>query len=314
MWNQSRSCSACVVQVQRQVAHVLAAVGQEHHLLVHLHPLGAQHLEQPPLRLAVVGLDEAEALGWTICGHALARDHLEPPIPLGPLLAGVDVAAVQANGQGQVGPWEGVQVPLAAIGEHRLLGAELVFQSLGSRLRVALDSRGVQGPAQRQRLGQQLGTQPVGDQPGELALQIQQLRRGPLRQRCGQGAERARRLRLARAVIPARAGQAHRAEQGADDDRLGVFVGAGSATVRAGHLLGQARADLFVDHDGLHLLQQILGLGQVQAQRGHPQLTPLDLRHLVHCRVLVAGVIGLDDQLDTDPHAALLVACPNCAN
>ena len=182
------------VQVQRQVAHVLVAVGQEHDLLVHLHALGLQHLEQPPLRLAVVGLDEAEALGRAGGGQALTGHHFEPPVALGPLLAGMDVAAIQAHGQGQVGPRQLIPLGLAALGEHRLLGAELVLQPLGGGLRVALDGGGVQRPAERQRLGQEPGAQPVGDQPGELALQVQQLGRGPLGQHRRQRAEGPRRV------------------------------------------------------------------------------------------------------------------------
>jgi len=44
------------IEVERQVAYVVPAVGEEGNLLVHLHPLGAQYLEEPPLRLGVVAL------------------------------------------------------------------------------------------------------------------------------------------------------------------------------------------------------------------------------------------------------------------
>ena len=68
-WNQSN------IHVERHVADVLATVGQEGDLLVRLHPLGPQHLE------------EARAL-----------------------LGGVDVAAVQADGQLQVRPRQFIPV------------------------------------------------------------------------------------------------------------------------------------------------------------------------------------------------------------
>jgi hypothetical protein len=57
------------VEVQRQVADVLAAVGEEGDLLVVLHALGAQDLVQASLGFGVVGLDEREALGRAAAGR-----------------------------------------------------------------------------------------------------------------------------------------------------------------------------------------------------------------------------------------------------
>ena len=51
------------VEVQRQVADVVAAVGEEGDGLVGLHALGDEQVEQAPFEFAVVGLDEPEALG-----------------------------------------------------------------------------------------------------------------------------------------------------------------------------------------------------------------------------------------------------------
>jgi len=45
MWNQSNRVFSLRVQVQWQLAHVVAAVGQKRHLLIGLHPLRLQHLE-----------------------------------------------------------------------------------------------------------------------------------------------------------------------------------------------------------------------------------------------------------------------------
>jgi hypothetical protein len=50
------------VQVELQVAHVVPAVGQEGQLLICLHALGLQQLEQTPLRLLIESLDEGETL------------------------------------------------------------------------------------------------------------------------------------------------------------------------------------------------------------------------------------------------------------
>jgi hypothetical protein len=67
------------VEVAGDVADVLAAVGEEHDLLVVLHPLGAQQLVQAPLGLVVVGLDPGERLGRAAAGRgAGSGDGLEP--------------------------------------------------------------------------------------------------------------------------------------------------------------------------------------------------------------------------------------------
>jgi len=87
------------IQIERELADVVSPIGEEGDLLVHLHPLGAKDLEQPPLRLGVMRLHEGEALGRAVGWHALASDDLEPAIASGALLAGVHVATVQANRQ-----------------------------------------------------------------------------------------------------------------------------------------------------------------------------------------------------------------------
>ena len=84
------------------VADVLAAVGEEGDLLVGGHPLGPEHFEQAPSGFGVVGLHVPEAGGPPGGGDGLAGDHLEPAVGAGPLLAGMDVAAVQADHDRQV--------------------------------------------------------------------------------------------------------------------------------------------------------------------------------------------------------------------
>jgi hypothetical protein len=60
------------IEVQGQVAHILSAVGQEGDLLIGLHPLRLQHLEEPSLRVGVVvGWAAAElppVMGRYFCG------------------------------------------------------------------------------------------------------------------------------------------------------------------------------------------------------------------------------------------------------
>jgi hypothetical protein len=103
------------VQVERQLAHVLSAVGQEGDLLVRLHPLRLEELQEAALGPAVVGLDKTEALGRALGRHALARDHLKPALPRRSLCAGVHVASIEAHGQRQLRPGQLAPLPLAAL-------------------------------------------------------------------------------------------------------------------------------------------------------------------------------------------------------
>ena len=89
---------------------------------------------------------EPEALGCRpVRQGGPAGDHLEPPVPAGLLLAGVDVATVEADEQGQVRTGQRRPVSLTAVDEAGLLGAELVFQALRDDLGWPTDRRGVQG-------------------------------------------------------------------------------------------------------------------------------------------------------------------------
>jgi hypothetical protein len=81
MWNQSSRLLGLGVEVQRQVADVFAAVGEEGDLLVGRHPLRLEGLEQAAFGLGVVGLHVGEAAGLPGGGDGLAGDHLEPAVP-----------------------------------------------------------------------------------------------------------------------------------------------------------------------------------------------------------------------------------------
>ena len=83
------------------------------------------------------------------------------------------------------------------------------------------------------------------------------------------------------AVVPARARKAQGAEQAAQRDASFVLVAAWPPTVRAGDL-GKAGPDLLLDDEILHPGQQLLGLGQLQAERVRPTVAALQVRHVVH--------------------------------
>lgn len=196
------------VQVQRKVAYVVGAVGDEGDLPVHLHALGAERLEEAAFGFGVVGLDEPEVLGGALGRYGLAGDHLEPAVTAGALLARVDVAAVEADDEGQARVGELFPLGRAAFHEGPLLGAEFVFETLGDGLGVLSHRGGVEGTAEGEDLGQDLGGEPVGDQPGELGFQVDELGCGPLGEDGCQGAERAGGLRPLATVVPAGAPQA----------------------------------------------------------------------------------------------------------
>jgi hypothetical protein len=110
------------------------------------------------------------------------------------------------------------------------------------------------------------------------------------------------------AVPPARPAHAQRPERATQDDAVDVLVAAQPGAVRAGHLLGQAATDLFLDHHFLNLPQQLVDLSQLRAERVNLQGTPLQLRHLVHGRW--TAVVGFDDLLHSDPHCLLPSPAP----
>ncbi len=148
-------------EVQRQLAHGVAPVGQELHSLVHLQALGLQDLDEPSLGLGVEARHEREARWIPPLAQDLAGDHLETSLHSGPGMAGVDVAAVQADDQGRIGAGKLVPVALAPVDEGDLLIPQLAFGPLGDALHLPTHRGLGQLLAQRQDLRQQLHRQPV---------------------------------------------------------------------------------------------------------------------------------------------------------
>ncbi len=94
------------VKILPYLSDVFAPVGQEHNLLVLLHPLRLHQLPETPAWLRVVGLHEAEAFGWRnrILFSAAKRhdtpasDYLETAF----LVGSPHVAAIQSHGHGAI--------------------------------------------------------------------------------------------------------------------------------------------------------------------------------------------------------------------
>ena len=235
-------------------------------------------------------------------GHGLASDHLEPAVSPGPLGAGVDVAAVEADDQRQVRPGQLGPLGRAPGDEARLLVAELVLQALRGGLHLAPHCRGVQDPAQRQDFAQHVGGQSVGHQPGEACLQIGQLRGGPLAEGDSERAERSGRPRLAGAAPQPRAAESERAEQRPDHDGPAVLVTVRDSAVRARSRRGQRGGDLMLDERVLHPGEQVFGLFQLQAKGFRREGAALHGERLTHHGLGV--VVGVQHDLHGDLHAA----------
>jgi hypothetical protein len=89
-------------------------------------------------------------------------------------------------------------------------------------------------------------------------------------------------VRLAAAAVPARTPQTQRAEERPHDNGVTIFVAMWPPTLATRHLLGQRTVDLLLDDNLLHLLEQVLGFGQLQAERVDLQRAAFEVRDLVH--------------------------------
>ena len=68
------------VEIQLQLAHRIATIGEKGHMLIHLHALGFEHLEHTPFRLGIVAVNKGKAFRCALGRDTLARDHLKPPV------------------------------------------------------------------------------------------------------------------------------------------------------------------------------------------------------------------------------------------
>jgi len=87
-------------------ADFFAAIPDEGDILVGLNALLLEIVEDVPLRLAIIAVDEIDTAGTTIFGERAADDEFEVLLPV---VAVANIAAIQANddaalGSGQVNP------------------------------------------------------------------------------------------------------------------------------------------------------------------------------------------------------------------
>jgi hypothetical protein len=153
------------IQIQRQLPHIVAAIGEKRHSLGHLHFLRVEDLEGVAwawCHSSARGRNTGGAFGR----HALASDPRTTSCRA--LLAGMDVAAVETDRRRQVWARQRVPVALTAGGKDGLLPTELPVPAL-ARWR-APDAALLKHAAVERTAGSRptACTLSIGDEPGEL--------------------------------------------------------------------------------------------------------------------------------------------------
>jgi hypothetical protein len=183
--------------------------------------LAREHVDQPPLRLLVVAVHQAEVACVTILRHRPADDDLEVAGLLGPV---ADVAAVEPNHDPPLRVGEMAPVDRAAVDEARPLVAEFRLGPLGHPHHVFADGGGVDRLPDGQDVSRHGGRGGIGCQRGPSGLEIEPLRRDVVGEKLVERRDGRRSvLVLAPAAMEAWAGQADRAEQGAEHDRVAAL-------------------------------------------------------------------------------------------
>ena len=109
------------VEIELQVAHGVAAIGEKGDLLIQLHALALEHLEETPFGLVVIRLYETKAFTGSFLWNGFAHDHFKMSLFVIPLS---NVTAINSDGNGrwrsrQCGPF-----PLASVDKGKLFFAK----------------------------------------------------------------------------------------------------------------------------------------------------------------------------------------------
>jgi hypothetical protein len=194
------------VEVELELPHGVAAIGEEGNLLVELVALRLEHFEEPPFRCLELGLDEGKALtGDRLLGlltsrerqAALASNDLKPDW----LALGTHVAPIDAYRERAIGDRQATPLRRTAVDERPLLLPQRLLQPLRHGEDVLPNRAGGKRVIDRQHLVQELGGNPIGHQGGPLRLQKQQLRCDRFWQQLCQGTERPGRIGLTGTLI-----------------------------------------------------------------------------------------------------------------
>ena len=85
------------VEIELQVAHGVAAIGEKDDLLIQLHALALEHLEESSFGLVVIGLYEAKAFAGAFFRNRLAHDHFKMRLLVIPFS---NITTINPNGYG----------------------------------------------------------------------------------------------------------------------------------------------------------------------------------------------------------------------
>src|SRR5712692_5142023 len=124
------------MELQREVAHRLASIGQEGERLMVLHALRLQYLTQPVFRFGIVGLDKAKAFGGLVRRHRLADNDFEVALLLVPV---ADIPTIETNRYGPLEVGRQATATATTVNKDSLFFSQLFFAALGHRQSMILD-------------------------------------------------------------------------------------------------------------------------------------------------------------------------------
>jgi hypothetical protein len=145
------------VQIELEVPHGVAAIGEKGNLLVELVTLGLEHFEQASFGFLVISLDEGKAFaGDRLLGlltprerqETFAGDDFEPALrALGPDIAPIDAHRERAIGDGQAAP-----LRRTAVDERPLFLPQRLLQPFGDGEHMLANGAGGEGVIDWQHL------------------------------------------------------------------------------------------------------------------------------------------------------------------
>jgi hypothetical protein len=275
------------VQVQLEVPHRVAPIGQERDLLIHLMPLRLQDLEQAPFRLYIQGRHKAKALaGWDILlvlasedEDALADNDFEMLLFLLPV---ADIATIDPDREGAIGDGQGLPVGGTALHKGPLLVAQFVFAALGHRERMVLDGGRIERRLHGEKVLQRLRGQAVGHQRGPLGLHEEQLGSHRVSHQRVQRPEGGRLTRLTAAMIQPRTGEGDGAKEGAQGERVVPFDAQSLPTMRTLGMGFDKGGGLLLHKVVLQRREELFRFSQRQAEAFDALAGLVEDRHLMH--------------------------------
>jgi hypothetical protein len=117
------------VEIELQVAHSVAAIGEKGDLLIQLHTMALEHLEESSFTLAVIRLHEAKAFTGSFLWNGFVHDHFKMSLLVIPLS---NVTAINSDGNGR---WRSRQcgpLTLASVDKGKLFFVKRIILHKGT--------------------------------------------------------------------------------------------------------------------------------------------------------------------------------------